>query len=263
MAFSATNTSAGTGNWSEAGTWTSGVPDIDDQVLIQGGHTVTLNANGSCADLHVAGGVLAFTAGYTLTIKDAAGTHATGEHIRIADDSGTGWNSNGTAASPAVIASASASPTYRVKTLIEDIPDTSLDSRTMDFSYMEFRGSAFSIGNDASYVFFNTGDVSTDGVLTIPPPMSRPQRMNSAFIPGRDYGRVTRLGGDAGALRLNGIIPYASFKWQTLNDMCDDGTPVSLVSQYVHIPRAYIEDLTFGAARGPYVSFTITLTEAH
>jgi len=49
--------SNGTGNWGTAGTWTCGhVPTGSDIVIINNGHTVTLNTNGSAYQLIVGGG---------------------------------------------------------------------------------------------------------------------------------------------------------------------------------------------------------------
>lgn len=261
MAFSATATSAGTGNWGTAGTWTPAeVPTVDDEVLIQGGHTVTIAANATCADLHINGGVLAFTAGYTLTIKDAAGTHATGEHIRIEDSAASGWNSNGTAASPVIIQSASTgSPTYRIKFLIEDYAYA--EGRTMDFSYMDIRDSACFLGNDTRYIWLNSGDVTNDGICEMPTPVERDQKLEVHYIRGRAYGRVYHDGGHAGTSRVSGILPWASYDWQTLMDMRDNGDKVAFQSRYVTLPSARIEALSFGRKSGPYIPFTMTLIE--
>lgn len=260
MAFSATTESAGTGNWSNAGTWSAGVPDIDDQVLINGGDTVTLDANGSCADIHINGGILAFTAGYTLTIKDAAGTHATGEHIRIASAATNGWNSNGTAASPVIVQSQNTgSPTNRIKFLLEDV--TTAETRTLDFSYMDVRDAACFLGNDSRYVWFNTGDVTNDGVIQEPVPIVRDQRLETHYIAGRAYGRVYRDGGHAGTITLSGLVPWASYDWQTMMDMRDNGDKVAYQSRYVTLPSARIEALGFQRRSGPYLSFSMTLIE--
>ena len=260
MAFSATTTSVGTGNWNTAGTWDNGVPDVNDQVLINGGFTVTLDGNGTCADLHISGGVLAFTAGYALTIKDAAGTHATGEHIRIEDSAASGWNSNGTAASPVIIQSATTgSPTNRIKFLIEDV--TTAETRTMDWSFMEIRDAAIFLGNDTRYVWLNTGDVTNDGIATQPAPISRDQQLNVHYIEGRNYGRVYRDGGHAGTIEVSGLVPWASYDWQTMLDMRDNGDKVAFQGQYVTVPSARIESLRFGRRDGPYVPFSLTLIE--
>ena len=260
MAFSATTTSLGTGNWNTAGTWDNGVPDVDDQVLITGGFTVTLDANGTCADIHVNGGVLAFTGGYTLTIKNAAGTHATGEHIRIEDSAASGWNSNGSASAPVVIQSASTgAPTYRIKILIEDV--TTAETRTMDWSYMDIRDAACFLGNDTRYIWFNTGNVTDDGIIEQPLPLVRDQQIEAHYIEGRAYGRVYRDGGNAGTTTLSGMVPWNSYDWQTMADMRDNGDKVAFQGQYVTMHSARIEALRFGRRAGPYVPFTLTLIE--
>ncbi len=260
MAFSASTTSIGTGNWNNAGTWDNGVPDIDDQVLINGGYTVTFDADGSFADLHVNGGVIAFTGGYTATVKDAAGTHATGEHIRIEDSATSGWNSNGTAATPVIIRSQNTgAPTNRIKFLIEDV--TTAETRTMDWTFMEIRDAACFLGNDTRYVWFNTGDVTNDGIISQPAPIARDQQLNIHYIDGRNYGRVYRNGGHAGTIDLSGMVPWSSYDWQTMLDMRDNGDKVAYQGQYVTIPSARIEALRFGRRDGPYVPFSLTLIE--
>ncbi len=260
MAFSATTESIATGNWSAAGTWSAGVPDIDDQVLINGGDTVTLDADGSFASLHINGGILALTAGYDLTVKDAAGTHATGEHIRIEDSAASGWKSNATAAAPCVVASQNTgAPTYRIKFLIEDV--TTAETRTMDFSYVDIRDAACFLGNDTRYVWFNTGDVTNDGVVEQPSPITRDQKLDVHYIEGRAYGRVYRDGGNAGTIDLSGLVPWNSYDWQTIADMRDNGDKVAFQGQYVVLPSARIEALRFGKRAGPYVPFSLTLIE--
>lgn len=259
MAFAATTTSAATGNWNTSGTWTAGVPDIDDQVLIQGGHTVTLDANGSCADIYVNGGILAFTGGYSLTVKDAAGTHATGEHIRIDDASTNGWNSNGTSSAPVVVKSQNTgSPTYRIKMLIEDL---AVDTRTWDWGFLEMRDAACFLGNDTRYLWFNTGDVTNDGVIEQPSPMIRDQQIDVYYIEGRSYGRVHAEGGHAGTIDISGLVPWDSYDWQTMINMRDGRDKVAFQGQYVTLPSARIEALRFGKRAGPYVPFTLTLIE--
>jgi len=259
MAFSATTTSIGTGNWSAAGTWDNGVPDVDDQVLINGAYTVTADANFTFADLYINGGVLAFTAGVTGTVKDAAGTHATGEHIRIDDATANGWNSNGTAASPVIIRSQNTgSPTYRIKILIEDL---AVDTRTWDWSFMELRDAACFLGNDTRYIWFNTGDVTNDGVVEQPSPIVRDQQIDVYYIEGRAYGRVHAEGGHAGTIDLSGIVPWNSYDWQTMMSMRDNRDKIAFQGQYVTVPSARIESLRFGKRAGPYVPFSLTLIE--
>ncbi|KAF5434797.1 G8 domain-containing protein, partial [Candidatus Methanophagaceae archaeon] len=51
--FSATITSIGTGDWSNAATWDAGVPVAGDDVIIAAGHTVTLNQDATVLSLTV------------------------------------------------------------------------------------------------------------------------------------------------------------------------------------------------------------------
>jgi len=265
MAFSATTTSVATGNWGTAGTWDNGVPDVDDHVLITGGFTVTLAAAGTFADLYVDGGVLALGyggVGNTLTVKDAAGAHATGAHIRIGNASGSGWNSNSVSTSNKIVSQNTGAPTYRIKVQI-DTATGSTETRTMDFSFMDFADCACYLGDATygDYVWFNTGNVTTNGFIEQPAPVSREQKLDVHYIAGRDKGRVYHDGGHAGTTTLNGLIPWESYDWQMLCDMRDARRRVAFQGQYVVLHSARIEALQFGRRAGPYVPFSMTLIE--
>lgn len=56
-------TNTGVNDWNLVGSWTlisgtdaDGIPDADDDVFIQSGHTITLTANQECNNLHISGG---------------------------------------------------------------------------------------------------------------------------------------------------------------------------------------------------------------
>jgi len=70
-------TSVATGNWNNAATWNpASVPTAADSVVIRAGHTVTLDANGTCGALTV-NGALNYSANNnrTLTVTTAGSTH--------------------------------------------------------------------------------------------------------------------------------------------------------------------------------------------
>lgn len=74
-ANTATKTSQSSGNWNYSGRWSpSGVPGASDSVVIASGHTVTLNANGTCGVLNVLG-TLTYgnTNNRTLTVTTSSG----------------------------------------------------------------------------------------------------------------------------------------------------------------------------------------------
>jgi hypothetical protein len=50
------NFSQKSGNWNSASTWSSGVPNSSDQVIISDGHTVTINTNAVCRNLTIGQG---------------------------------------------------------------------------------------------------------------------------------------------------------------------------------------------------------------
>ena len=87
----ATITSAGTGNSNATATWVGGVvPDADDDVVIDSGHTVTQNANATFNSLALNGTFVA-SSSYSLTID---GENSSGQAF-IAN-SGTFTHGNGT-----------------------------------------------------------------------------------------------------------------------------------------------------------------------
>ena len=86
----ATITSAGTGNSNATATWVGGVvPDADDDVVIDSGHTVTQNANATFNSLAVNGTFVA-SSSYSLTID---GERSNGRALDIV---GTFTHGNGT-----------------------------------------------------------------------------------------------------------------------------------------------------------------------
>ncbi|KAA3608460.1 MAG: T9SS C-terminal target domain-containing protein [Calditrichaeota bacterium] len=77
--FAGTKTSAGTGNWNTAGTWTpSGVPGAGDEVVIANTHTVTLDLASTTVDS------LTINSGGTLDLN--ANTLTVGTHVTINGD---------------------------------------------------------------------------------------------------------------------------------------------------------------------------------
>lgn len=91
----ATRTSVGSGNWSSAGTWDTGVPIDGDDVVIASGHTVTFDADQS-----------AFTTGVKITITGTLNHALTGGPYKLFLKAGAGaitgtgtWNV-GTSANP-------------------------------------------------------------------------------------------------------------------------------------------------------------------
>ena len=259
MVWAATKTSTGVGNWNAAGTWNpAGVPGQDDYVEVQ--HNVMLNDYALGAGLYLNGGILGCFSGYTLTLKDAAGTHPFNAHIGIASTVASGFyrydSGNGL---PFVIKSQNAVPTYPIKMIIGTVP---IDTRTLLFDYCELRNFAPSIGHISSSVFFNTGDVTNDGVLDVPLPIRRDQKIDEVYCEGRSYDRIYPEGGHAGVLDLSGLVPWTGYTWQKLSDLTDARVKVSFIGQFSTMPKAIIESLRFGKRDGPYVPFTATLVES-
>ncbi|HLP20569.1 MAG TPA: hypothetical protein VK174_09725, partial [Chitinophagales bacterium] len=99
----ATKTSAATGNWSAAATWSpSGVPAPGDDVIIRGGHVVTVNGAYTCNNLDLGDATsgtttLTVTVGNSLTINGAVRINPNNTASTYTLDAGAGTiNMNGT-----------------------------------------------------------------------------------------------------------------------------------------------------------------------
>src|SRR5688572_22771831 len=94
-------TSVSSGNWNSGSTWSTGsVPTSSSQVIINNGHTVTVNAAATAGTLTInAGGTLAASSS-TLAVSDSvvnAGTfNASGANITINGSATTGLTNTGT-----------------------------------------------------------------------------------------------------------------------------------------------------------------------
>lgn len=85
MSFAqATFQSAGTGTWNSAARWTlisgtdaDGIPDSNDDIVLQSGNTITINANYSCNNLTFNGGGLSYSGNRTLTVGGNVSVTAT------------------------------------------------------------------------------------------------------------------------------------------------------------------------------------------
>lgn len=258
LVWAATKTSAALGNWNTAGTWTpSGVPTINDYVEID--HAVTIDTDAVCAGLKLDANLIP-NPGKTLTIKDAAGTHATGEHIRITDATYGAWHSHATKASPFVVRSQNTgSPSYPIKILLMQV--TGADDRGNIFDFCEFRDTAPFIGNQTDYIWLNTGDVTNDGILRPPEPVRRNLKIDEVYCEGRDQSRVYAEGGYAGTLDLAGLIPRTGYAWMTLAAMRDARARIGFIGQFVVMPNAIMEALSYSSRDGPYMPFSLTLIE--
>lgn len=264
MTWSATKTSAGSGAWNTAGNWSpSGVPGIDDYVEIT--HSIDVPAHSTsyeCAGLYVKTDG-SFTIGHatTFSIKDAAGTHTDGSHIRVSNDGTTGPNfiSSGTYAEPAIIASKSTVPTNRLRMSIKGL--SGYDVRTLTLGFLELRGSAIYLGDGTNALWFNTGNYTTDGLLSMPSKVRREQKFNDHFIPGRNASRINRVGGYAGTLDINGLLPWTGWQEDILEAMRDGTTRLAFLSQFVSMPRCHIEHLRPAEPKGTWLPFAATLVE--
>lgn len=95
--YAATKTSAKSGNWSDPAVWSpAGIPAITDEVVIRGGHTVTVNGAYTCGNLQIgnavaSNGTLRITAsGNSLTINGALAINPNNNNKTYTLDAGPG-----------------------------------------------------------------------------------------------------------------------------------------------------------------------------
>jgi len=246
----ATVTSANDGDWDTAGTWDSGVPGDNDDVVING-HDVGFDVADQCKSLTVKGDGK-FTLEEDLTFTDASGAGLT-----IEDDGN--FDTDATASTPRKIKSASSTPTNKWSISVEDVVGT--DSRTLNFDYVKFEGNKFYLGNDDYNVEMNTGSEDDPIVSAVTPPLRVP-RLVEHEVEDRDYGRVYRAGASAAVLTITGTCKATSWLALYLDQMEKSGKRISFFSQRYHLPRCRVERPSFvPTAGGFYEHFTVTLRQ--
>ena len=164
----ATITSAGTGNSDATATWVGGVvPDADDDVVIDSGHTVTQNANATFNSLAVNGTFVA-SSSYSLTIDgersngralDIVGTFTHGNGtitITTAADTDLRWPSSSEAYNITINnASCIARPTGDKPVIANNLTITAGEYNTLDS------------GGSTSHALTVAGVVTNNGTLTL------------------------------------------------------------------------------------------------
>ena len=239
------------GNYSTGATWVGGVAPVttDDatvlhDVTVTGGtaaaKTITVKTNGELIQED------------TIEFDDTAGAGLT-----IEDDGN--YSNNGSASSPVTIQSAGGdTPTNRWDINVEDVVGT--DSRTLGFTYVEFVGGLFYLGNDNNSIDFN-GGADDDPIITMVSPPAPLPRIVEHDIDGRDAGRVYPRGRSARVITLSGTTRHDSWVPQQLDDMEKAGLRISFFSRHYHFPRCRIEQVSFPQSIGTYLVFTITVRE--
>ena len=247
--------SAATGDWGVGGTWVGGVkPGVNDIGVVNTGHVVTNSAGIECLAIYIYGGSLLDYSGVILTDAPYTG-------IVIDSTLTSAFTTNASPSVPRNITSSNANPTYPWAFRIQNVAVGTLDTRNIGLDYLELRHGCSWIGNTATSLYFNMGDVTNYGILNPPTPIRRTQKIDEIYCEGRSYSRIYPEGGHAGVLELSGLIPWASMQWQQMIDLADLRGRVGYTGQYCSMPKAYIESLRFGSRDGPYIPFNMTLIE--
>lgn len=256
--------SVATGNWTATSTWSLssggapgvGPPGTGDTAIIEGGYTVTVNQAVTIRRIEVSGGGLYITA--DITFDDAASNY-----FKIYATSGTSVTTDSSVSATRIIKSASSSPTYYWLPLIYD----TTSSRTVNIQNIRFENAAWFLGNDndGCNCYFNFPTHSSwQGYLKTPTPIARDPRLEYNPVDGRDYGRTYQNGGDSGIIQVDGYFPWSKYLWyyRRMQNMVDAQLSIAFTSEYVHMPRGYVENIRWRPRDGsPYLHFTLTLVE--
>jgi len=261
------NTSVG-GGWANAARWSltpggaaaGAYPVAGDIAYIQTGYFITATTDVEILNIIIDGGILYHASGKMITFDDAAGAG-----MSILNTNSGGYISQGTAASPATMRSASTSPTNMWALLIGTT--AAVEARTLTFSYLILQGCKGVLGNlNSTYVYFNdtatTAGPHSGRINEVTPPMREPILVEHT-IDGRRYSRVYHNGSRAGISTVSGYCRIDSYLY-TLLAILEGGTyPISFVSDWVVMPRCRLATSPkFRPLRGIYVRFTIQLMEA-
>jgi len=249
----ATINSTQAGNWTTGATWVGGVaPGAPDIGACK--HAVIVNQAITILGFQIDGGSLAIN--HDITFSDAAGA---GFSIKATTLGAI--TSNGTAAAPRQLKSASTSPT-NPWTITYYCQATIPDDRSIDFSFCEFIGNLWYLGNSSNYINFNASG-TTSPFITITPPFGRAPILDNIKIEGRMRSRIYQSGCWAGALPVTGRAPWSSYMWQTLLDLMESKERFAFFSKYVHIPHCRFEqEPRFKPQAGSlYFGFDLALIE--
>jgi hypothetical protein len=247
-------TSQATGDWHTNTTWAPiGIPDAGDTVTIEDGDVVTLSTEQSITSIYNSGGLILAA---DLEMDDTMNSY-----IRCTD---TGYIdvSGATYGAPRVIRSAATSPLRNWGFRIDNTTDT--DDRAFDLEFLECQDNNWFLGNSTYLLWFNSTKSSTPSETEWldAAPMVHDPRIQENICEGRAGGRVYYLGAGAGAISLSGRMLWDKYNWQVLSKWARDGSPVALVSNFVHCHRGYLEAPRFRPSQGSrYIDFSVTLVE--
>lgn len=244
--------SAGSGDWHTAATWTGGaVPGTGDKATIVAGHTVTISTDVAAIHKIAVDGTLAINA--NITFDDGL----VEPYIQVRN--GGVVTSNATDNAPHYLRSAGGvNPTN--KWYFSITSDAGAPAREINLEYIIMSGNWWFLGISAivgGYIHFN---LSTSKMMQ-PSPIVRDQAFNEHLIDGRAMSRIYPRGGAAGRTTVKGYFSITDLRWKLLEDLKTKGRRLGLTTSNVHMPQARIESLSWGAPKGAYIPFSMTLVE--
>jgi hypothetical protein len=228
--------------------------------MVDTGHIVTVPIAWQMDRLELNGGGVIFNADFTFTDS------ATSAFV-IGTQSTNSVSSNGTAASPRLLKSASLNPAHPWDMVAYGIPG--FDARVLNFDYIEMRGNRWWLGTGPTSggallgVSFNDPTDSTSSWILTVQPMARDPIVIEHPIDGRSTSRVYQRGSHAGAITITGYIPLDSWDFLTIRLLQESNQRLGLYTRRHHFPKLRFDGKPrFDPKPGSlFVAFSITLIE--
>lgn len=245
----------GGGNWSSGSSWALGSPPgATDYGSTEVGDTITYNAPSTdCLGWILNGGTLVLSKAFSFS--DLPNALATIKAVA------TGvLTTNGSKTTPRVFESENTPPTNKWGMAYEDI--VGADARSLDFSYCEFIGNTYFIGNDdASIANLNLGG-STDPLVVRTIPLRHDILLDEHGIDGRtEGGRVYPRAVSARIATVIGVAHVDNFLEDQIKAIIDTKKRIAMFTNRVHVAKCWIARYNLGEERGVYRPFSITVKE--
>jgi len=246
--------STATGNWSAGATWVGGVaPGSSDTGKIMPTHVVTYDAAAAvCEGFTIAGGELVLD-------KDFVFEDIASAVMEFEDDATGVITTNATKTTPRIFKSENTNPTNKWTIDMEDI--VGKDARDLDFSYCEFQGNYFYLGNNDAFILFNTGDLE-DPLISRVIPATRDIQNTEHDILGRPKGgRVYPERVSARVIVVSGRAEIDNYIQDQIEAIIATKKRIALFTDRSHFAKAWIDRYRVDAAKGRYNLFSIIVRE--
>lgn len=169
----ATFQSASGGTWNSASRWTlisgsdaDGIPDANDDIILQSGHTITINANYSCNNLTFNGGGLTYSGQpRTLTVGGNVSVTATSSVSGFSANQFLVFSGNLTVNSGFTLSLPSITTTISGSTTLDGTLSINSNSRTLNFGNVIINATGNLTLSGGNNYYFN-GDLTNNGTFS-------------------------------------------------------------------------------------------------